>query len=63
MMANTQELHNMTVIITPNEYNRLWCGELTLKDFSTGSPNPVRIDKIARGVNKYLDYKKKQLEV
>lgn len=49
------------VIITSDEYDRLWCGELTEADFSTSRPNPYRVGKIALGVEKYLKYKRKQL--
>lgn len=50
------------ITISQDEYSRLWCGELTEHDFSTSSPNPYRIEKIARGIDEYLKYKRNHIE-
>ena len=48
--------------IGQDEYSRLWCRELTEHDFNTSSPNPYRIEKIAKGIDEYLKYKRNHIE-
>ena len=66
-MSEREKKKNITytyderLIITPEECPRIWFGELTERDFSTSHPNPYRIDNIARGINAYLKYKKKNM--
>ena len=48
--------------IGQDEFSRLWGGELTEFDFSTSSPNSYRIEKIARGIDEYLKYKRNHIE-
>lgn len=49
--------------ITPEEHSRIWFGELTECDFCTCCPNPYRVEKVANGINRYMSYKKKQMEM
>lgn len=45
--------------LEPEEFDRIFFGELTEADFSTESPNVYRLDKFAAGIYDYMKYKKK----
>ncbi len=47
--------------ISPDEYSRIYYGELTDCDFCTCAPNPSNIFKTAIGIERYLKYKKKHM--
>ena len=47
--------------ITPDEYSRIYY-EISEADFNTSGPNLQRIDKLARGINEYLKFKRKHME-
>lgn len=48
------------VIITPDEYPRIFTGTLSQADFDPTKPNPRNISKIAAGLEQYLRYKQKE---
>ena len=50
-----KDIYNIEVV--PEEWDRIYGGELTEHDFSTSYPNVNRISKIMNGINDYRRYK------
>ena len=49
-------------LISPDEYSRINCA-IVESDFSTNYPSQSRIERTAREINEYLNYKRRHMEV
>lgn len=58
-MKVTREIFNAG--ISPEECSRI-SHMVCLADFNTYYPNPNRIERIAREIDEYMNYKKKHVE-
>ena len=45
--------------LEPEEYSRIYGGELSERDFDTSRPNPYNIDRTASNIRQYMKYKNK----
>lgn len=68
-MTNKQNNKTLTkfhgdkkMVIAPEEYNRIWYGELTVRDFCTSHPSKTNIDKTATGIETYLSQRRRSEE-
>lgn len=62
-IENSNEDMRDKLTVSPKERSCIWYGELTEHDFSTEFPNPHNIEKIANGIDRYLEYKRRKIGV
>ena len=58
-MKTTREIFNKG--LSPEECSRI-SHMVCLADFNTNYPNPSRIERVAREIDEYMNYKRKHME-